>query len=93
MRIYSEQQLFSIKTICGGILYDLFTYNKREVLFDHWLQLSSYLGIDQSVIYSIEEVTSSSFLFKSQSLCFRYHHDDWSHSRRIIEFIPLVTTE
>ncbi len=89
MRIYSEEQLFALKTICGGIFYDLSRYNKKEIWSDAWIQLSSHLQIDKSTIYSIEEVTSSTFLFTSKTLSFRYHHDDW-HCGRVIELIPVM---
>jgi hypothetical protein len=87
MRTYSEQQLFALKTICGGIFYALSKHTKLESLEYHRGHLCSSLGIEQATIYCIEEVTSTGFLLTSRCLCFRYHHDVWSHSGRIIEFI------
>jgi len=86
MNTYNESQLSALKTICGGIHYDLIKNSRNEIWPDGWEHLSSYLKMDKTTIYSVEEVTISSFLFRSKELSFRYHHDDF-HNRRTIEFI------
>jgi hypothetical protein len=75
----------SLKTICGGIHFDLVRYNKKEIWKDHFENISGYLHINCDSVYGVD-VSIDGFILFTRCLVLKFiHHDD--ASQRTVEVI------